>query len=139
MAILFVCPECRAKYEIDDSMAGKSMVCRECDQRCTVPGSSATPAPAIRKKLPSAPPNGLWVALATVIVGLMGFAGIYYWSHPLPWERLGRQPLPDSARVPPCGRGFPRGGPGGGPFGPFGPGGGPPPGPPQGPPPGGPM
>jgi hypothetical protein len=130
MPIPFECPKCQAKYEVADAMAGKTILCRKCDQRVPVGGQAAaagdthTPAgvPSTRRKV--------LLALAYAVpAGLLVTAGVYYWSRPLPWERARRGEDPFFPGGPPPGGGPPGGGP---------PPGGPPPGgPPGGPPPGG--
>jgi hypothetical protein len=113
MPIRFECTHCPAKYDVADDMAGKTILCRSCEKRGTVP-SAATPPPgsAPRPTLPAAAAlrqvalptrrSFLTPALAYgVPAGLLVFAGIYYWSRPFPWERL-RDPRPGEPGGPPA-------------------------------------
>jgi hypothetical protein len=100
MPILFDCRYCGVKYDVDDDMAGKPIMCRECERRCTVPG---LPKSAKATAVLPPPPGGkasvprvggqpipretlLWTLAAVVGVGLLVFTGVYYWSRPFPWE-----------------------------------------------------
>jgi hypothetical protein len=46
--ILFACPSCPAIYPVSEDLAGKSIRCRKCDRRCTVPEPDPDPAPPPR-------------------------------------------------------------------------------------------
>jgi hypothetical protein len=43
MPISFECASCNASYEVGDELAGKMVLCRECDRRGKVPDTSAPP------------------------------------------------------------------------------------------------
>lgn len=96
MPIPFDCRYCGVKYEVAGDMAGKTIMCRECERRCPVPGSAKAtavlPSPAAKGSLPRAggqpiPRGTLLRALAAVVgVGLLLFTGVYYWTRPFPWE-----------------------------------------------------
>ena len=44
MTIPFACPCCNARYEVGDDLAGKTVLCRECERRGQVPDLTAPPA-----------------------------------------------------------------------------------------------
>jgi hypothetical protein len=98
MPIPFQCPKCRARYEVADAMDGKTILCRECEERVSVGGQAAGGTKLTRR-------NALAALAYGVPGGLLVVAGIYYWSRPLPWERAHRG---DDPPFPP---GPPRGGP----------------------------
>jgi predicted Zn finger-like uncharacterized protein len=83
MALQFQCPHCQTRYEVADGLAGKSILCRACGQRGKVQppaGPAATKKPTTRR--------GALLTLGGLAAGLLAIPGVYYWSHPLPWERF---------------------------------------------------
>jgi hypothetical protein len=83
MAIRFECVHCRSSYEVADAMAGKPILCRDCEQRGRVAAACPASAPQDRR-------NFLGLALAGGAIGVAAFVAGYYWPHPLSSERLGR-------------------------------------------------
>jgi hypothetical protein len=122
MPIFFECSSCSIKYEVADDMAGKTILCRQCEQRGKVPGvvPAGNPARAAalvgtaRGQKPPTRRKALEWGLGGAVVGLVGFAMIYYWSHPLPWE-LKRRPRPTNPAEADAGGPPADGGPGGDP------------------------
>jgi hypothetical protein len=112
MPFHFECPNCRAKYDVADDMAGKTILCRECEKRVPVkrPGTSA-----VRAAPPAAAAPGMLTRRKAVLIavgsvvpaGLMAWVMGYYWKRPLPWEF--KKPSEDSEEQPRRRRG--RGGP----------------------------
>lgn len=43
MPISFECASCNASYEVGDDLAGKTVLCRECERRGKVPDPAAPP------------------------------------------------------------------------------------------------
>jgi WD40 repeat protein len=58
MAISFSCDQCRKRYEVDDSLAGKRIKCKGCGATLSIPGPRSAPPgtrPAGASRPPSAP------------------------------------------------------------------------------------
>ena len=135
MPISFACPSCKAHYDVMDDLAGKSILCRVCQKRGTVPAAPAKPAaPATsagQKSLvattPVDPSRRRMLLLVAAGLGAI-ITGAVIARHP--WRHWG-EPDPKES---PDGPGRRRGPGGRGPGGPGGPGGDPkgPPGPPPG-------
>jgi hypothetical protein len=92
MPIHFECPNCRAKYDVAEDMVGKTMLCRECEQRVPV-HVTATAGKAVAAKGTAASAgaptrrNAVLIGLAGFLPGaLLGWFGGYFWKRPLPWE-----------------------------------------------------
>jgi hypothetical protein len=94
MPVSFECPNCRARYDVAPDMVGKTMLCRECEQRVSIPGSAAVAKPvhpALKAAAASAGEatrrNAILIGLAGFLPGaLLGWLGGYFWKRPLPWE-----------------------------------------------------
>jgi hypothetical protein len=95
MAIRFECSKCKTAYDVGEDMAGKMILCRECEHRGPVPGkapAAAVPPPGkMAPKPPGVSKGGpswpmIQIVLAGVALCLLVTAGVYYWNHPLPWE-----------------------------------------------------
>jgi hypothetical protein len=95
MPLLFECPHCRAKYEVADDMAGKAILCRECEQRGNVPASTAKQTGAAAGPKPPTRRKALKLVAGSLAAGAVLYAGVYYWFHELPWE------VPKPRRPPP--------------------------------------
>ncbi len=97
MPVGFQCPNCKARYDIAEDMVGKTMLCRECEQRVSVPAPGAANKPA-HPALKAAVTAGdvsrrkmIVVGVSTFLPGmLLGWLGGYFWKRPLPWEGASR-------------------------------------------------
>jgi hypothetical protein len=121
MAISFACPHCSAKYEVADAMAGKSILCRQCEQRGQVPGPAVA---AGARQAVGAGAEGPWTrrkvlktgaALAVPMALWAAFA--YYWQGAHPPEIPRRQRPPNTATDNAAGNQDPAGANPGGPPG----------------------
>jgi hypothetical protein len=127
MPIAFACPSCKARYDVTDELAGKSILCRVCQKRGTVPAAPAKPAEpakAAAPAQPAAPINPTRRRVLLMVAGGLGaiITGAVLARHP--WKHWGDPPpaSPDDPgrRRGPGGRGK-GGGPGGDPKRPPGP------------------
>jgi hypothetical protein len=99
--IYFQCPNCRAKYDVAEDMVGKTMLCRECEQRVAVPASAAAAKPVHPALKAAAASTGEATRRSAILIGvasflpgaLLGWLGGYFWKRQLPWEggRSGRR------------------------------------------------
>jgi hypothetical protein len=90
MAIPFECANCRSRYEVADGMAGKTILCRQCEQRVPVrrPGATAPRGAPAASAATLTRRNALLIAGSILPAVLLGGLGAYYWNRPLPWERV---------------------------------------------------
>jgi hypothetical protein len=121
MTITFACPHCSAKYEVADAMAGKSILCRECEQRGQVPGpavaAAARPAVGAGQENPWTRRNVLKTSLTLAVPITLWAAFAYYWQGAHPPEIPRRRPPPDTAADNAAGNDNPGGANPGGPPG----------------------
>ena len=55
MPVRFVCPTCKTSYDVDDELAGKTIMCRGCQKRGKVPAAGvSTPAATATTTAPAA-------------------------------------------------------------------------------------
>lgn len=133
MSISFACPSCKARYDVTDELAGKSILCRVCKKRGTVPAApakaaeptkpAAEPAKSTVPAKPATPPNPGRRRFILMAVGGLGAIITGAVLARRPWKHWGDPPpSPDdpARRRGPGGRGK-GGGPGGDPKGPPGP------------------
>lgn len=95
MPISFACPSCKARYDVTDDLAGKSILCRVCQKRGTVPAASAKPAEPAKAAVPAqraAPANPSRRRFILMAVGGLGaiITGAVLARHP--WKHWGDPP-----------------------------------------------
>jgi hypothetical protein len=83
----FECRYCGSAYDVADAMAGKTILCRACEQRSQVPAAAAATTPPVRGRPPgvSATPSptrrrALLAVAGLLPLGLLG-GGAYVWLH----------------------------------------------------------
>lgn len=71
MAVLFACSGCGAKYEVGDELAGKRILCRQCQQRGVVAsaGGAATSMATVDKPTRR---SANWILLSILGAGSIG-------------------------------------------------------------------
>lgn len=122
MSISFACPTCKARYDVTEELAGKSILCRVCQKRGTVPAAPAKPAEPAKSAepaKPAAPPNPSrrrFILMATGALGAILTGAVLARR---PWKHWG-DPPPASPDDPARRRGPGGRGKGGGPGGPGG-------------------